>query len=178
MVTVMDKEGVRRAIVRLAAEAIEQSEGTKDLALIGIRTRGAVLAQRLQAEIMRTEGAEIPLGILDIALYRDDLLTDSCEAVFKGSEIGFDIDGKKILLCDDVLYTGRTVRAALAALNAMGRAQSVKLYALIDRGHRELPFYADGVGKRLPTSSKERIRVKFRETDGEDGVVLLKATNS
>ena len=126
----------------------------------------------MQAEIEKLEGVKLPLGILDIALYRDDLLSGSCDAVFKGSEIDFDVEGKKVILCDDVLYTGRTVRAALAALSALGRAESVRLFCLVDRGHRELPFRADGVGKNVPTSSKERVIVRFKETDGEDGAYI------
>lgn len=170
---ILDEQSIARAVRRLASEAAEK-DGTDNLALIGIRTRGVILARRMREELLRQEGEEIPLGILDIALYRDDLASGACDAVFKGSEIGFDIDGKKIVLCDDVLYTGRTVRAALAALSSMGRAESIRLYCLIDRGHRELPFRADGVGKNVPTSREERIVVRFRETDGEDNVYLLK----
>lgn len=172
MVTILDEKAIDRAVRRLAAEATESCGGT-DFVLIGIRTRGVILARRLQAEIKRNEGAEIPLGILDISLYRDDLLT-GCDAVFKGSEIDFDLEGRKVILCDDVLYTGRTVRAALSALSAMGRAESLKLFCLIDRGHRELPFRADGIGKNVPSSKEEKIVVRFRETDGEDAVYLLK----
>ena len=119
------------------------------------------------------EGANVPVGILDIALYRDDLL-GGCDAVFKGSEVDFDIEGRNVVLCDDVIYTGRTVRAALAALSSLGRAGTVRLVTLIDRGHRELPFRADGVGKNVPTSRTERVVVHFTETDGEDCVRLYK----
>lgn len=174
MLTVLDGEGVRRAITRLAMEAVELNRGTDDLVVIGIRTRGVVLARRLHAEIARLEGKILPLGILDIALYRDDLLDESCDAVFKGSEIDFDIEGKNVILCDDVLFTGRTVRAAIAALGSLGRAKTVRLFVLADRGHRELPFRADGAGKNIPTSSQERIVARFKETDGLDGVYLLK----
>ena len=125
-------------------------------------------------EIARLEGVTLPVGILDISLYRDDLLSGACDAVFKGSEIDFDIEGKQVVLCDDVLYTGRTVRAALAALSSLGRARAVRLYTLVDRGHRELPFRADGVGKNVPTSARERVVVHFTETDGEDSVCLYK----
>ena len=169
---ILDKEEMRRAVTRLAMQAAEACKGT-DFVLIGIRTRGVILARRMQREIARLEGAEVPLGILDIALYRDDLL-EGCDAVFKGSEIGFDIEGRQVVLVDDVLYTGRTVRAALAALSSLGRARAVRLFTLIDRGHRELPFRADGVGKNVPTSRKERIEVHFAEVDGEDGVYLYK----
>lgn len=174
MITILDENAISRAVRRLAAEAAELSGGTENLALIGIRTRGVVLARRLQREMMRQESAEVPLGILDIALYRDDLLSGGCDAVFRGSEIGFDIEGKKVLLCDDVLYTGRTVRAALAALSAMGRAESIRLACLVDRGHRELPFRADCVGKNVPTARDEKVIVRFTETDGEDAVYLTR----
>ena len=174
MKNIIDSETLSRTIRRLSAEAVELEKGTENVVLIGIRTRGVILARRMQAEIEKLEGVKLPLGILDIALYRDDLLSGSCDAVFKGSEIDFDVEGKKVILCDDVLYTGRTVRAALAALSALGRAESVRLFCLVDRGHRELPFRADGVGKNVPTSSKERVIVRFKETDGEDGVYLFK----
>ena len=172
MKNIIDSETLSRIIRRLSAEAVELEKGTENVVLIGIRTRGVILARRMQAEIEKLEGVKLPLGILDIALYRDDLLSGSCDAVFKGSEIDFDVEGKKVILCDDVLYTGRTVRAALAALSALGRAESVRLFCLVDRGHRELPFRADGVGKNVPTSSKERVIVRFRETDGEDGAYI------
>lgn len=172
MKNIIDSETLSRTIRRLSAEAVELEKGTDNVVLIGIRTRGVILARRMQAEIEKLEGVKLPLGILDIALYRDDLLSGSCDAVFKGSEIDFDVEGKKVILCDDVLYTGRTVRAALAALSALGRAESVRLFCLVDRGHRELPFRADGVGKNVPTSSKERVIVRFKETDGEDGAYI------
>ena len=172
MKNIIDSETLSRTIRRLSAEAVELEKGTENVVLIGIRTRGVILARRMQAEIEKLEGVKLPLGILDIALYRDDLLSGSCDAVFKGSEIDFDVEGKTVILCDDVLYTGRTVRAALAALSALGRAESVRLFCLVDRGHRELPFRADGVGKNVPTSSKERVIVRFKETDGEDGAYI------
>ncbi len=171
--TVLEEYEMRRVIRRLAMQATECAGGTEHLVLVGIRTRGVVLAQRLQAEIAAAEGVSVPLGILDIALYRDDLLS-GCDAVFKGSEISFPLEGKQVVLCDDVLYTGRTVRAALAALSGVGRADCVKLFCLIDRGHRELPFRAEGVGKSVPSGKNEKIIVHFRETDGEDRVLLLK----
>lgn len=169
---ILSSDEMRRAITRLAMQAVECCKGT-DFVLIGIRTRGVILARRMQREIARLEGVQVPLGILDISLYRDDLL-DGCDAVFKGSEIDCDLDGRTVVLCDDVLYTGRTVRAALAALASMGRARAVRLFTLIDRGHRELPFRADGVGKSVPTSRKERVVVRFTETDGGDSVELYK----
>ena len=170
---ILTGDEMRRAVTRLAMQAVECCKGT-DFVLIGIRTRGVILARRMQREIARLEGVQVPLGILDISLYRDDLL-DGCDAVFKGSEIGFDLDGRTVVLCDDVLYTGRTVRAALSALASMGRARAVRLFTLIDRGHRELPFRADGVGKSVPTSRKESVVVHFTETDGTDSVELYKA---
>ena len=173
MKNIIDAETLSRTIRRLSAEAVELEKGTENVVLIGIRTRGVILARRMQAEIEKLEGVKLPLGILDIALYRDDLLSGSCDAVFKGSEIDFDVEGKKVILCDDVLYTGRTVRAALAALSKLGRAESVRLFCLVDRGHRELPFRADGVGKNVPTSRKERVVVRFKETDGEDGAYII-----
>lgn len=169
---ILSSDEMCRAITRLAMQAVECCKGT-DFVLIGIRTRGVILARRMQREIARLEGVQVPLGILDISLYRDDLL-GGCDAVFKGSEIDFDLDGRTVVLCDDVLYTGRTVRAALAALASMGRARAVRLFTLIDRGHRELPFRADGVGKSVPTSRKERVVVRFAETDGWDSVELYK----
>ncbi len=169
---ILDADQMRRAITRLALQAVELNRGC-DFVLIGIRTRGVILARRLQAELVRLEGANVPVGILDIALYRDDLL-GGCDAVFKGSEVDFDIEGRNVVLCDDVIYTGRTVRAALAALSSLGRAGTVRLMTLIDRGHRELPFRADGVGKNVPTSRTERVVVHFTETDGEDCVRLYK----
>lgn len=172
MKNIIDADTLARIIRRLSAEAVELERGTENVVLIGIRTRGVILARRMQAEIERLEGVRLPLGILDIALYRDDLLSGGCDAVFKGSEIDFDIEGKRVILCDDVLYTGRTVRAALSALSALGRAESVRLFSLVDRGHRELPFRADGIGKNVPTSRKERVIVHFRETDGEDGAYI------
>lgn len=170
---ILNAEEMRRAVTRLAMQATEVCKGT-DFVLVGIRTRGVILARRMQKEIARLEGVTLPVGILDISLYRDDLLSGACDAVFKGSEIDFDIEGKQVVLCDDVLYTGRTVRAALAALSSLGRARAVRLYTLVDRGHRELPFRADGVGKNVPTSARERVVVHFTETDGEDSVCLYK----
>ena len=170
---ILNAEEMRRAVTRLAMQATEGCKGT-DFVLVGIRTRGVILARRMQKEIARLEGVTLPVGILDISLYRDDLLSGACDVVFKGSEIDFDIEGKQVVLCDDVLYTGRTVRAALAALSSLGRARAVRLYTLVDRGHRELPFRADGVGKNVPTSRAERVEVHFTETDGTDGVELYK----
>ncbi len=174
MITIMNKQEVKRAIARLASVALEANGGVEDLVIVGVRTRGVILARRLQEEIARSEGKLIPVGVLDIVLQRDDLLTDQCTAVYHGSEIDFPIEGKNVLLCDDVMFTGRTARAALAALNTMGRAKTVRLYTVVDRGHRELPFRPDGVGKNVPSSHRENVVVRFEETDGFDGVYLLK----
>ena len=174
MITIMEKEGIRRAIARLASMAVESNKGTQDLVIMGIRTRGVIVARRMQEEIRTLEGVTLPLGILDISLQRDDLLTGECTAVYKGSEVDFAVDGKNVILCDDVMYTGRTIRAAIAAINSLGRAKTVRLYTLVDRGHRELPFRADGIGKSVPTSSTESVVVHFEETDGNEGVFLLK----
>ncbi len=169
----MTGEEMRRAISRLAVQAAEGSE-EKRLVLVGIRTRGVILARRIHDELLRIEQIDAPVGILDIALYRDDLLSGGCDAVFKGSEISFDLSGKDVALCDDVIYTGRTVRAALSALFQLGRPRTVRLFCMVDRGHRELPFCPNGVGKNLPTSKTERVFVRFEETDGENGVFLEK----
>ena len=171
--TLMDAEGMKSTFRRLAHQVIERNDGVKNLVLIGIKTRGVTVAERILAELKNIEGEQVPMGAFDIALYRDDLL-GGCDAVFKGSEVDFDIEGRNVVLCDDVIYTGRTVRAALAALSSMGRAKTVRLFTLIDRGHRELPFRADGVGKNVPTSRTERVVVHFTETDGEDCVRLYK----
>ena len=168
---ILNAEEMRRAVTRLAMQATEVCKGT-DFVLVGIRTRGVILARRMQKEIARLEGVTLPVGILDISLYRDDLLSGACDAVFKGSEIDFDNEGKQVVLCDDVLYTGRTVRAAIAEVMQLGRPARIRFLALIDRGHRELPFRADFVGKSVPTSRREGISVRFAEDDGEDGVYI------
>lgn len=171
----MDAEGMKNTFRRLAHQIIEKNEGVENLVLIGIRTRGVTVAERIKACLDSIEGEDVPLGVFDIALYRDDLEDLNSEVEFFGSEIDFSVDGKTVLICDDVLYTGRTVRAALSALASMGRARAVRLFTLIDRGHRELPFRADGVGKSVPTSRKESVVVHFTETDGTDSVELYKA---
>lgn len=170
----MDANAMDRTLTRLVHEIVERNRGTENVALLGIRTRGVYLARRVAKKLCELEGREVPLGELDITLYRDDLF-DGCDAVYRGSRVEFPVDGKDVVLCDDVLYTGRTVRAALAALASMGRARAVRLFTLIDRGHRELPFRADGVGKSVPTSRRERVVVHFTETDGTDSVELYKA---
>ncbi|HWJ03116.1 MAG TPA: bifunctional pyr operon transcriptional regulator/uracil phosphoribosyltransferase PyrR [Verrucomicrobiae bacterium] len=169
---IMDADGMRRAITRIAHEIIEKNKGTDDLVLIGIRRRGVPLAERLRAKVKEIEGVSLPMGVLDITLYRDDLTTLDHQPVVHRTEVPFSIHGKKIVLVDDVLFTGRTVRAALDAIIDIGRPQAIQLAVLVDRGHRELPIRADFVGKNLPTSSKEVVSVRLFEIDQEDRVVL------
>ena len=168
----MDKDAIRRALTRISHEIVERNRGTQSLVLVGIRSRGIPLAERIAAAIEKIEGTKPALGILDITLYRDDLSTLSYQPIVRETEIPVDITGKTIVLVDDVLYTGRTIRAALDALIDMGRPKIIQLAVLIDRGHRELPIRADFVGKNVPTSSKEEIRVMLEEHDAEERVVL------
>lgn len=170
---ILDKQGIRRALTRIAHEIIERNKGTDDLVLIGIRRRGVPLADRLARRIKEIEGSLVPVGTLDITLYRDDLSTLGSQPVVQQSEINFPVQGKKVVLVDDVLYTGRTVRAALDAVMDLGRPGVIQLAALIDRGHRELPIRADYVGKNVPTSRKEVIAVELEEVDGRDRVLIL-----
>ncbi|MBL7084804.1 MAG: bifunctional pyr operon transcriptional regulator/uracil phosphoribosyltransferase PyrR [Candidatus Omnitrophica bacterium] len=170
---IMDKEIMQRALKRIAHEIVEKSKGTKDLAVVGIRNRGAYLAERIVAYIGQIEKTKIPVGILDITLYRDDLSTVSEQPQVHKTEIDFDITGKKIILIDDVLYTGRTIRCALDALIDFGRPKYIQLAVLLDRGHRELPIRADYIGKNVPTALKETVQVKLKEVDGKDEVVIL-----
>ncbi|MFO7818801.1 MAG: bifunctional pyr operon transcriptional regulator/uracil phosphoribosyltransferase PyrR [Halanaerobacter sp.] len=165
-------DGIRRALVRISHEIIEKNEGLEDVVVIGIRTRGVPLAERITANLKEIEGEEIPNGSLDITLYRDDLTTIANQPIVHQTEIPFDITDKKVILVDDVLYTGRTVRAALDALMDLGRPDSIQLAILTDRGHRELPIRSDYVGKNIPTSKDELISVNLKEIDGEDAVVL------
>ena len=168
----LDAEAIRRSLVRIAHEIIEHHKGTENLALVGIRTRGAVLAKRLAAEIEVIERKPVPVGALDITLYRDDLSMIAPNPVVRGTEIPFDISDLKLVLVDDVLFTGRTVRAALDALIDLGRPTTIQLAVLVDRGHRELPIRADYVGKNVPTNAKERVEVRLQETEGRDEVVI------
>ena len=174
---VLDGEAIRRALVRIAHEIIERNKGGAGLALVGIRSRGAVLAKRLVAEIQAIEGAAPPFGVLDITLYRDDLSRIAPNPVLHATEIPFDIAELRVILVDDVLFTGRTIRAALDALIDLGRPTSIQLAVLIDRGHRELPIRADYVGKNLPTNLKERVEVRVQEIDGRDEVVIEESAN-
>lgn len=170
---IMDAARVQRTIRRMAIEIVERNRGTDDLLIIGIRTRGVPLGERLAREIAELEGAEVPFGILDITLYRDDLTTVATQPVVKPTRLPMPIDDKIVILVDDVLYTGRTIRAALDALIDFGRPRTVQLAVLIDRGHRELPIHADFTGKALPTDRGEVIKVKFAESDGEDEVLIM-----
>jgi pyrimidine operon attenuation protein / uracil phosphoribosyltransferase len=169
----MNAEEMNRAITRIAHEILEKNKGTQDLALVGIRTRGVVLANRLRDKIKDIEKTTIDLGILDITLYRDDLATTKDTPVLRDTDIPFAIDGKKVVLCDDVLFTGRTIRAAIDALVDFGRPAQVQLAVLIDRGHRELPFRPDYVGKNIPTSKNMRVKVHMTEEDKADEVIVI-----
>lgn len=169
---ILDRDGIRRALTRIAHEIIERNKGTDDLVLIGIRRRGVPLARRLADKIKEIEGSQVPVGILDITLYRDDLSSLYPHPVVRQTEVKFSVKGKKIILIDDVLFTGRTVRAALDAIVDLGRPRNIQLAALIDRGHRELPIRADYIGKNVPTSRRELVEVRLAETDGEDEVVI------
>ncbi|HEV2324277.1 MAG TPA: bifunctional pyr operon transcriptional regulator/uracil phosphoribosyltransferase PyrR [Terracidiphilus sp.] len=169
----MSASEIERTLVRLAHEIVEKSNGSEDLALIGIKRRGIPLAERLGALISGIEKRPIDVGTLDIQFYRDDLSTAGARPVVTPGAIGFDVEGRDVILCDDVLYTGRTARAALDALFDHGRPRRVQLAVLIDRGHRELPIEASYVGKHVPTSSREIIEVKFREVDNDEQVLLV-----
>jgi pyrimidine operon attenuation protein/uracil phosphoribosyltransferase len=172
--SILDSVQMRRIIRRMAGEIVERNRGVGDLALVGILTRGVPLAEALAEEIPRFEGATVPIGILDITLYRDDLSTIAPNPVVKASRFPFDPDGRTLVLCDDVLFTGRTVRAALDALVDYGRPRAVQLAVLVDRGHRELPIQADFVGQAVPTATDEVIKVSFFSTDdGTESVEIL-----
>jgi pyrimidine operon attenuation protein/uracil phosphoribosyltransferase len=170
----MDSERMSRSLTRIAHEVLERNRGVGDLALVGIRTRGVPIARRLAASLREITGAEVPTGALDITLYRDDLMKTAVgpQPIVRRTEIPFSIDGRHIVLVDDVLYTGRTIRAALDALIDFGRPSTIQLVVLIDRGHRELPIKADYVGKNVPTSRRETIHVRLAEMDGRDEVTL------
>jgi len=170
---VMDGQAIQRALVRIGHEIVERGHGTANLALVGIRSRGVHIAQRLKRILHDIEGGEaVPFGVVDITLYRDDLDRRMQNPVVQGTSIDFSVDGRRILLVDDVLFTGRTIRAAIEALLDYGRPDRVQLAVLVDRGHRELPIRPDYVGKNLPTSLDERVRVELEEIDGRDRVVL------
>ncbi len=170
----MSAEEMRRALVRIAHEVIERNAGVQGVALVGVRARGVPLAERLAQAIAETEGQPVPVGILDITLYRDDVGLRADLPIVRSTAIPFAVDGLTIVLVDDVLYTGRTVRAALDALMDLGRPRRIQLAVLVDRGHRELPIRADFVGKNVPTARDEEILARLLETDGKDEVVIAK----
>ena len=170
---VMNREAMDRALVRIAHEILERNKGTEGLALVGIRTGGAHLARRLAENIQKIEGVTVPLGVLDVTMYRDDLSSRKRPLPLGKTDIPFDVKGMKIILVDDVLYTGRTIRAALDSLMDLGRPMQIQLAVLLDRGHKELPITADYVGKNIPTSRKEAVKVMLIEEGGNDEAVIL-----
>lgn len=172
----MTADEVRRAIVRISHELIERQAGTEGLVLIGIQRRGVPLAHRIAEAIAEHEGVALPVGALDITFYRDDLSLVAQQPIVKGTAIPVDLNGRTVVLVDDVLYTGRTIRAAMDALVDFGRPRAIRLAVLVDRGHRELPIRADHVGKNVPTSRDETVRVAVAELDGEDGVRIERLT--
>ncbi len=169
---ILDPEGIRRGLTRIAHEIIERNKGVKDVVIIGIRRRGVPLAVRLVERIRAIEGQEVLMGTLDITLYRDDLTTLATQPIVHKTEVPFSVENKIVVLVDDVLYTGRTARAALDAIIDLGRPTCIQLAVLVDRGHRELPIRADYVGKNVPTSKKEVVSVKLAEVDDEDIVII------
>ena len=175
MPVVMDADRISRTLIRIAHEIVERNKGVDHLALVGIRTRGVHIARRLARSLREITGGDVPTGALDITLYRDDLMRHAVgpQPLVRRTEIPFSIDDRKILLVDDVLYTGRTIRAALDALIDFGRPRNIQLIVLVDRGHRELPIKADYVGKNLPTSPSESVQVRLQEADGQDEVVVV-----
>ena len=168
----MDSQAIKRALIRIAHEIVEKNKGVSDIVLVGIRTRGVPLAERLAAEIQSIEGIALPVGILDITLYRDDLSSMNHQPVVHQTQIPADINGKTIILVDDVLFTGRTIRAALDAIIDLGRPRSIQLAVLVDRGHRELPIRADYVGKNVTTSRREIVSVQLADVDHDERVVI------
>ena len=179
MPIVMEEDRIRRTLTRIAHEVVERNRGVGEIALVGIRRRGVPIAQRLARSLFEITGYKVPTGALDITLYRDDLMRHAVgpQPVLRRTEIPFFIDERPILLVDDVLYTGRTIRAALDALIDFGRPRSIQLVVLVDRGHRELPVKADYVGKNIPTSLRESVQVRLSEQDGVDEVVVDKVTD-
>jgi len=177
MPVVMDRDRISRSLVRIAHEIVERNRGVDALALVGIRSRGVPIARRLAAALLTITGREVPNGALDITLYRDDLMKHAIgpQPIVRRTEIAFSIDDRHIVLVDDVLFTGRTIRAALDALIDFGRPRTIQLVVLVDRGHRELPIKADYVGKNLPTALAENITVHLEEIDGVDEVLLDRA---
>ena len=174
--TVMSDEDIRRALTRIAHEVIERNKGADDVALVGIADRGDDLARRLAAEIARIEGADVPVGVLDITFYRDDIGLRAEAPEVHETRIAFDVSGKVVVLIDDVLFTGRTIRSAMDALMDLGRPRKIQLAVLVDRGHRELPIRADFVGKNVPTGRGDDVRVQVAEVDGVDAVTVTPDT--
>ena len=174
---VLGEEDIKRVLYRLTHQVLEKNDIFNELAIIGIQTRGVYLAKRIKKIIKELEGVEVPSGIIDITLYRDDLTAIGPKPVVRETKIEFDFTGKVIILVDDVLFTGRTVRAALDEIMDFGRPKRVELLVLVDRGHRELPIRADFVGKNIPTSKSETVDVKLKEVDDEDCVVLMEKTD-
>jgi len=176
MAKLMDKDGMRRVLLRLSHQILEKNREIEDLVVIGIHRRGVTLAERISKMMEEIKGKKLPTGTLDITLYRDDFTRIAYQPVVRNTNILFPIDDKKVVLVDDVLYTGRTVRAAIDALIDFGRPEKIELAVLIDRGHRELPIRADYVGKNIPTSPGEMVEVRVEELDGTDEVLILKRT--
>jgi pyrimidine operon attenuation protein/uracil phosphoribosyltransferase len=170
---VLDAEGLRRTINRLSHEVVEKNRGVQNVVLVGIRTRGEFLAHRIAGKIAEIENINVPVGVLDITLYRDDLHGRLDQPQLKSTEILFDIRGKVVVLIDDVLFTGRTIRSALNALMDLGRPSEIQLLVLVDRGHRELPIKPDFVGKNVPTGREQQVKVDLTEADKEDGIYLI-----
>ncbi|HAH20684.1 MAG: bifunctional pyr operon transcriptional regulator/uracil phosphoribosyltransferase [Omnitrophica WOR_2 bacterium GWF2_43_52] len=175
---ILDAQTISRTLIRIAHEVLEHNRITDNLAIVGIRSRGAHLAKRLADCVKKIDGKEVPVGILDITLYRDDLTLLNYQPVVHKTEINFDITDKNIILVDDVLYTGRTIRCALSELIDFGRPKTIQLAVLVDRGHRELPIRADYVGKNIPTACNETVEVRLAESDGCDEVVIIEKDNS
>jgi pyrimidine operon attenuation protein / uracil phosphoribosyltransferase len=174
----MDEVAIDRALTRIAHEILERHKGCQDLVLIGIRTRGIALAQRLVAKLRAIEGEHVPLGVIDVTLYRDDLRRRPDHPKVERTDIPFPLTDKRVVLVDDVLFTGRTIRAALDGLMDLGRPRSIQLAVLVDRGHRELPIRADYVGRNIPTAIQESVKVRLREEDGTEQVVILERPES
>lgn len=177
-VVLMDEAAVNRALTRISHEIIEKNAGLENIAIIGIQRRGVPMAKIIRKNLEEIEGVKVPLGILDITFYRDDLSTLSAHPVVNGTDVPFDINGKKLILVDDVLFTGRTIRSAIDNIFDMGRPACVQLAILVDRGHRQLPFRADYVGKNVPTSIHESISVSLDEVDGKTDVIITKEEES